>query len=118
MEWYLPMTIIPGVGLIILSTSNIMLTLNKEITELIAAKSIDCEVVRAKLVQLKRLSISIVFQYIAVFLFLLAGVITAVFSNSELLSKGFLIFGVLSLCTSIAILLVYSIKAISIRQIH
>lgn len=118
MEWYLPMTIIPGVGLIIMSTSNIMLILNKEITDLIAVKTADCEVVRAKLLQLKRLSISIVFQYIAVFLFLLAGVILAVFSNCEFLSKGFLIFGVLSLCSSIAILLVYSIKAVSIRQIH
>lgn len=118
MEWYLPMTIIPGVGLIILSTSNIMLTLNKEITELIVVKTGDCEVVRAKLSQLKRLSISIVFQYIAVLLFLLAGVVIAVFSISELLAKGFLITGVLSLCTSIAILLIYSIKAVSIRQIH
>jgi hypothetical protein len=118
MKWYLPMTIIPGVGLIILSTSNIMLSVNSDITNLLKVHKGDDDIVKAKLSQLKRVSISIVFQYIAVLLFLLAGVIAAIFSDIEFLSKGALITGVLSLSSSIVIMLVYSIKAVAIRQRH
>lgn len=34
MEWYVPMTILPGIGLIILSTSNFLIALNIEIAQL------------------------------------------------------------------------------------
>lgn len=55
MEWYIPMTIIPGIGLLILSTSNIMLSLNNEITQLNNQrdKRIDI-IVKLKLAQLKK----------------------------------------------------------------
>ncbi len=69
MEWLIPITIIPGVGLIILSTSNIMVSLNEEISIIVYENEKNAEIIRDKLLQLKRLSISIVFQYIGVFLF-------------------------------------------------
>ena len=34
MEWYIPITILPGIGLLILSTSNFLIALNNEIKEL------------------------------------------------------------------------------------
>lgn len=34
MEWYLPITIMPAIGLIILSTTNFIIALNNEIYEL------------------------------------------------------------------------------------
>ena len=73
MEWYLPITIIPGIGLVILSTSNILLALNREITQLEAAAQENVSIIASKLVQLKTVSFSIVFQYIGVLLFLLSG---------------------------------------------
>ncbi len=118
MEWYLPMTIIPGIGLIILSTSNLMLTLNTEITQLVNNKTTSKEVIRLKLTQLKRLSVSIVFQYIGVLFFLFSGIFKSVFSNNDTIPKGFLSLGVGVVSLSIIILLVYSIKAVSIRQKH
>jgi uncharacterized membrane protein len=95
-----------------------MLSVNNEITQLVSDNLEKDEIVKAKLSQLKRLSVSIVFQYVAVLLFLLAGVIAAVFSDLEFLSKGSLITGVLSLSSSIVIMLIYSVKAVSIRQKH
>lgn len=118
MEWYVPMTIIPGIGLIILSTSNIMLSLNNEIGMLEAKEAKNSAIIKAKLSQLKMLSISIVFQYIGVFLFLISGAIKAVYHPADEFTKTMLITGVLSVSCSIAILLIYSVRAVSIRQKH
>ncbi|MDX2362182.1 MAG: hypothetical protein QNK23_15345 [Crocinitomicaceae bacterium] len=118
MEWYIPLTIIPGIGLIILSTSNIMLSLNTEISELEERQNRNVEVIQAKLTQLKRLSISIVFQYVGVLLFLISGIAQSIFPSVFSLSIGVLLIGVTAICVSILILLVYSLKAVHIRQQH
>jgi hypothetical protein len=76
------MKVIPGIGLIILSTSNIMLALNSEISALGMGKEPNIEIIRSKLSQLKRLSISIVFQYSGVLLFLIAGVLKSIISDA------------------------------------
>lgn len=115
MEWYLPMTIIPGVGLLILSTSNIMLALNNELSLLIKEKQQYQFIIQNKLKQLKRLSVSIVFQYIGVFLFLVSGIVKSIVESISM-PKLFLLLGVLSISISIAVLIIYSIKAVSIRQ--
>ncbi len=118
MEWYLPMTIIPGIGLLILSTSNIMLALNSEINELEMESTQNIEIIRLKLAQLKRLSVSIVFLYIGVLLFLLAGVLKSFDDQLIGLFKGLLLAGVVSVIISIVFLLIHSIRAVYIRQKH
>ena len=118
MEWYIPMTIIPGIGLIIMSTSNIMLALNDEISQLEHMENRATQIIDAKLSQLKRVSVSIVFQYIGVLLFLFSGILNSIFDNSKVLSKWLLFIGVLAVSISIIILLVYSIKAVTIKQKH
>lgn len=118
MEWLIPTTIIPGVGLIILSTSNIMLSLNEEISILVCENEKNTEIIRDKLLQLKRLSISIVFQYIGVFLFLVSSILASLLSNYEMFSRWFLFIGVVTMSVSILYLIIYSIKAVSIRQKH
>jgi len=118
MEWYIPLTIIPGIGLIILSTSNIMLSLNNEITELEEHENRKVAVIQAKLSQLKRVSISIVFQYVGILLFLISGIAKSLFPDFNSLPRFLLIIGVAVICTSIMILLVYSLKAVRIRQKH
>ncbi len=117
MEWYIPMTIIPGIGLIILSTSNIMLALNKEITNLEDRQAKNIEIINSKLSQLKSLSISIVFQYLGVLFFLLSGIVASVL-NTDLIPQVLLFIGVGVISISILLLLFYSIKSVSIRQRH
>ena len=117
MEWYLPMTIIPGIGLIILSTSNIMLALNSEISELEKSPNEIIVIIKLKLSQFKILSVSIVFQYLGVLLFLLSGIVASILSNN-FLPKGLLFIGVGMVSFSIILLLFYSIKSVSIRQKH
>ncbi|OYT12345.1 MAG: hypothetical protein B6I18_00840 [Bacteroidetes bacterium 4572_112] len=111
MEWYIPITIIPGIGLIITSTSNIMLELNREITELINVYKADNDIISAKLTQLKTLSISIAFQYLGILFFLLSGITTSLI-ESFVLQKSLLIIGVVFIAISVSLLLIYSIKAV------
>ena len=118
MEWYLPMTIIPGIGLLILSTSNIMLSTNAEITHLLSDKEKYLPTIEAKLVQLKRLSVSIVFLYFGVLLFLFTGILKVLSPSQEAGAKVLLLLGVMAVTASILILLVHSVKAVSIRQKH
>jgi hypothetical protein len=70
MEWFIPLTIIPGVGLIIVSTSNILLTLNDEITKLVNKNDNCLDIIKSKLQQLNTISVSAVFQYINIFFIL------------------------------------------------
>lgn len=118
MDWFIPLTIIPGVGLIIGSTSSIMLTLNDEITRLVDKAGNCTDIIRYKLRQLKRLSISIVFQYIGLFFLLVSGIIGKLLPEIIYLSEWLLFSGTFTICISIVFLIVYSTKAVSIRQKH
>ncbi|RLD79001.1 MAG: hypothetical protein DRJ07_12385 [Bacteroidetes bacterium] len=117
MEWYIPITIIPGIGLIIMSTSNIILVLNEEITRLEYSDSKNTDIIRAKTIQLKVLSIAISFQYLGILFFLMSG-IAGYLSDSLSFLKYLLITGVGLVTLSILLLLFYSLKAINIRQKH
>ena len=115
MQWYIPMTIIPGVGLLILSTTNLMLALNNEIGQLHASKKNRLSIIKKKLKQLKKLSYAISFLYVGVFLFL-ASVICKLLSENEVYSKNVLIAGVISVGFALVILIIYSFNAVIIRQ--
>jgi len=118
MEWYIPITIIPAVGLLILSTSNFLIALNNEITELEKDQKRYETAILRKLKQLKRLSIAIVFQYISVFLFLLAGISNALYMEGEAALFVCMLLAVLCITISIIYLLIFAIKAVTIRQQH
>ena len=120
MEWYLPITIVPGVGIIIVSTTNLLLSLNNEISqlELKNEDGVKRDIIKLKLTQLKKLSISVVFQYIGVLFFLFSGIIKAICTTSDIISKCLLALGVSFLSVSVVILLMFSIKAVTIRQRH
>ena len=86
------MTIIPGIGLIILSTSNIMLSLNTEITVLEEREVIlKKDIIVAKLKQLKKLSISIVFLYVAILFLLFSSILKSIIQLKSQLLQIFLL---------------------------
>ncbi len=117
MEWYLPVTIMPGVGMIILSTSQLLITLNDEIRELNVEKTKYKSIIKSKLHQLRNLNYSLVGQYIAAFLFVLGGIIGGI-SKVESLIIIFVFTGVICLSISIFLLIQYSFRSIAIRQKH
>ena len=74
-NWYLPITIVPGIGLLILSTSNLMVTLSNELIVLIKEQSKNESIILRKLKQLKTLNRAMVLFYIAVACLVIAGLI-------------------------------------------
>lgn len=117
MEWYLPITILPAVALLILSTSNQIINLNEELVNLEKEKDRYNEIIRLKLNQLKRLSIAIAMQYVSVLIFLSAGIIKATLPQANLM-QIFLLVGVVILSISIVLLCIYAVKGVFIRQKH
>ena len=90
---------------------------NEEITRLEYSDSKNTDIIRAKTIQLKVLSIAISFQYLGILFFLMSG-IAGYLSDSLSFLKYLLITGVGLVTLSILLLLFYSLKAINIRQKH
>ncbi|MDN3664451.1 hypothetical protein ACFFU1_14160 [Algibacter miyuki] len=113
-NWYLPITIVPGLGLLILSTSNLMVTLSNEINVLIESSKKKTIIAR-KLKQLKLLNMAMVFFYVAVALLLISAVINGLYEvgktslYTSVLAIFFALIGLFSLVT-------FSFRAVTIRQ--
>ncbi len=80
--WYLPITIVPGLGLLILSTSNLMVTLSNEISAMIEYSQ-EKTIITRKLTQLKLLNMAMVFFYVAVALLLISAVINGLYTTKK-----------------------------------
>ena len=117
MEWYGPLTILPAIALIILSTANFIVSSNSEIQALQKEAERNVEIIQLKLGQLKRLSVAISFLYSSILLFLFAS-LSAIFSWTNILFDGFMILAVLATTCAIAVLLVHAVRAVQIRLKH
>lgn len=116
-NWYLPITIVPGIGLLILSTSNLMITLSNEIATLIKDPALPESIISRKLLQLKTLNRAMVFLYLAVACLAIAGVIGALNINFIKNSPTYIsTLGIIIMLSGIFSLIKYSYKAVSIRQ--
>lgn len=115
MEWYAPLTVLPAIGLLILSTSNFIVALNNEINGLLHEPERRKVLIGKKLAQLKRLSVASAFLYFGVILFLTSG-LTSAFSEKEIFFKLQMAAGVLVTTVAVVILFFYSTKAVAIRQ--
>ena len=118
-DWYIPITIIPGIGLLILSTSNMMVTLSSEINTLIHSEDKNDTIIKRKLVQLKLLNRAMVLFYIAI-----ASLVTAALISGISVKLGttvnatlyVIILGIMMLLLGLFWLIKYSYRAVSIRQ--
>ncbi|CAM1339969.1 hypothetical protein [Tenacibaculum amylolyticum] len=114
-NWYLPITIVPGIGLLILSTSNLMLTLSNEIHGLMMSTTVKTSIVDRKLLQLKTLNRTMIFFYLSIACLAVSGLIGGLELHAKIASYTS-ILGILFMLTGICFLIGYSYKAVSIRQ--
>ena len=117
MEWYGPLTVLPAIGMIILSTTNFIIALNQEITELESDKEKYLDIILLKITQLKRLGIANSLLYGSALLFLLAGLSKALMMQ-EFLFFAIMLIGVLGTTGALTFLFIHSYKSIQIRQKH
>ncbi len=113
-NWYIPITILPGVALLILSTSNLLIALSGEIKQRISEDQ-DKKVTLKKLRQLKFLNRGLVGFYVGSGCMVGAG-IQDFLAYSVNFSKALMLLGTLSIFVSIAFLIAFSIRAVRIRQ--
>lgn len=121
-KWYLPITILPGIGLLILSTSNLIIALNKEVEELLKEAGRFEDLIHQKLKQMRLLTMSIAGFYISTALLVLSGIFSGLQNFQPITGKGWgfiiLLVGVGFIFLSLVLLIVYAIKAVSIRGNH
>ncbi len=116
-NWYLPITIVPGIGLLILSTSNLMVNLSNELNGLIKEQSKDDSIIHRKLAQLKALNRAMVFFYIAVACLAISGLIGGLqFKVIENSATYISVLGIIIMLLGLLSLIKYSYRAVSIRQ--
>ena len=118
MQWIIPITVLPGIALIVLSTSNLVISLNKEITQLNKERDLYRDIIGLKLIQLKRLNWSLVLLYIGVLFFLTSGVLGAVTDPENIYPTSSMFAGVVVLISAIILLIIYGFKSIYIRERH
>ena len=116
-NWYLPITLVPGIGLLILSTSNLMVTLTNELSGFIKEQSKDASIILRKLAQLKTLNRAMVFFYIAVACLAIAGLIGGLELSAVKNSATYIsVIGIVIMILGLLSLIKYSYKAVNIRQ--
>lgn len=121
-KWYLPITILPGIGLLILSTSNLVVSLNEEIEELLKEAVNFEQLISRKLEQMRLLTLGLAGLYISTALMVLSGLVSLTQNHTRQLGEfwglAILLLGVVLIFASLLTLIIYSVKAVSIRQEH
>ena len=113
MPWYLPITILPGIALLILSSVHLITSLNDEISKL--HKENYKLIIAKKIEQLKKLIIALISLYISAFLMVLSGLLASIDVIDVKISKTLLVIGVLALFIGLLVLLIYTLKSYKIR---
>lgn len=115
-NWYLPITLVPGVGLLILSTSNLMVILSDELSGLIKDQCKDDLIIHRKLAQLKTLNRAMVLFYIAVACLAISGLIGSLQFKIKNSATYISVLGIVIMLLGLLSLIKYSYRAVSIRQ--
>ncbi|MDT8415860.1 MAG: hypothetical protein RQ735_10860 [Flavobacteriaceae bacterium] len=113
-NWYIPITILPGIALLVLSTSSLMIALSGEIRQRIS-ENLDHKTTSKKLKQLKLLSRALVCLYVGAAAMVGAG-IQNLFSFSIRISEFLMIVGTLGIFVASSFLILFSVRAVRIRQ--
>lgn len=119
MEWYIPITIIPGIGMLVLSTTTQMMALSGEIERLLVNQCDDFQhqIADEKIKQLSRLTRAATLLYLAAALFVLAGIWGAL-STSVSVGDWILFTGVIITFVALGLLIIYSHNTIRIRRLQ
>lgn len=121
-EWYIPITILPGVGMFILSTTSQMMSLSAEIGQLLANKCSPFihEISALKIKQLTRLTRATTLLYLCAACFVLSGILGAItyITIPAALPNYVVLLGVVLLLISIGILIKYGANTIKIRKLQ
>ncbi|OEK01947.1 hypothetical protein BFP97_10645 [Roseivirga sp. 4D4] len=120
-NWVIPLTLLPGIGMIIMSTSHLSTATSDEINQLLRDDLCDTSLIKKKISQLFLLNLAKVGLYISIAVFSVAGLIEAIFTlQSEMHDSGLrtilLIIGVSTLVLATLLLIVFSTRKVKIKR--
>ena len=118
-EWYIPITILPGICLLILSTSNIMIDLSSELKSLIRGSVERSKLIERKLKQLKLINRAMVLLYLSIGSFIVSALLSGLSVGSGFnfkLNIYVLFLGIALAFLALISLVIYSFRAVKLRQ--
>ncbi|UII80313.1 DUF2721 domain-containing protein [Flagellimonas sp. CMM7] len=118
-NWYLPITLLPGIALMLLSTSNLMVALNNEINDYVGSKPINDKIITRKLAQLKLLNTTMVLFYVSIAFLVISGLLGGIGLTVNLREKIMIyitIIGIVVFLLGIVCLISYSYRSVNIHQ--
>ena len=122
MNWYLPITIIPGLGMLILSTTSQMMTLSSEIGNLLSnmCSKFQHMISERKIKQLGLLTRASTLLYLATGSYVLSGILGVIFDNKSILALPSitLYIGTVLVFVALTLLIIYAFRAVSIRKMQ
>lgn len=122
MTWYLPITIIPGIGMLILSTSTQMLSVSEELRGLLSKKCTPFEhdISRRKLLQLGLLTRASALLYTATGFYVLSGILGVIIDRDDpwAMPSVLLYIGTMLAFVAIILLIAYAFRAVKIRRLQ
>lgn len=117
-KWFIPITLLPGVGLFLLSTSNLLIALTKNISELMKEGASE-RLIRVKLSQLSLISRAMIFFYISVGFLILGGLLGGLLTDSDQTHHIMLVLtlvGIVFLLIAAVLMIIYAYRAVGIRK--
>jgi hypothetical protein len=120
MMWYLPITILPGLGMLIFSTTSQMMTISTEVGNLLSNQTTGFQhkIADMKIKQIQRLTYASTLLYFAAGAYVLSGIVGALMSNYTAASHVTLIVGTITLLAALCLLVFYSFRTIKIRRLQ
>ena len=120
-DWLLPLTLLPAVGLIIMSTTNLSSSLSNEINFFLHEKKVKFRpILQQKISQLKLLSLSLFFQYSSCSCFAISGLLGGLEGGEHAMipisTLVLIIVGILGVVCALVLLIFYAFRAVGIKQ--
>ncbi|MFT6873189.1 MAG: hypothetical protein ACJAVN_002206 [Roseivirga sp.] len=120
-NWVIPLTLLPGIGMIIMSTSHLSTATSDEINQLFRDEFCDASLIKKKISQLLLLNLAKVGLYISVAVFSVSGLVEAIFTlqsamHDSSLRTILLIIGVSTLVLATLLLIIFSVRKVKIKR--
>lgn len=120
-NWVIPLTLLPGIGMIIMSTSHLSTATSDEINQLFRDDTCDTSLIKKKISQLLLLNLAKVALYISIAVFSVSGLVEAIFTlQSAMIDSSLrtilLIIGVSTLVLATVLLIIFSVRKVKIKR--
>ena len=119
-DWYLPITILPALGMLILSTTSQITSLSTELNQLLSNKCTDFQhlISSKKIKQLGLLTRASALLYLASGVYVLSGILGVIFENKSFYDIPSLLLytGTIFMFIAFVILIIYAFRAVGIRK--